>query len=70
MSSIFQVKFFWEVFVTLLVITDPPGIVPGFLGMTRGRPPANATGSPGRTDKFIRQGIKLTRKGRPHGSAH
>jgi multiple antibiotic resistance protein len=38
-SSIFQVKFFWEVFVTLLVITDPPGIVPVFLGMTRGRPP-------------------------------
>jgi multiple antibiotic resistance protein len=32
------VKFFWEVFVTLLVITDPPGIVPVFLGLTRGRP--------------------------------
>ena len=31
-------KFFWEVFVTLLVITDPPGVVPVFLGMTRGRP--------------------------------
>jgi multiple antibiotic resistance protein len=30
-------KFFWEVFVTLLVITDPPGIVPVFLGLTRGR---------------------------------
>jgi multiple antibiotic resistance protein len=34
------VKFFWEVFVTLVVITDPPGIVPVFLGMTRGRPAA------------------------------
>ncbi len=30
-------RFFWEVFVTLLVITDPPGIVPVFLGLTRGR---------------------------------
>ncbi len=39
MSSIFRVKFFWEAFVTLLVITDPPGIVPVFPGMTRGRPP-------------------------------
>ncbi len=27
-------KFFWETFVTLLVITDPPGVVPVFLGMT------------------------------------
>lgn len=33
-------KFFWEVFVTLLVITDPPGIVPVFLGMTGQRPRA------------------------------
>ena len=32
-----DVKFFWEVFVTLLVITDPPGIVPVFLGMTGDR---------------------------------
>lgn len=31
-------KFFWEVFVTLLVITDPPGVVPVFLGMTASRP--------------------------------
>ena len=69
MSSIFQVKFCWEVFVALLMITDPPGIVPVFPGMTRGHP-ANATGSAGRADKFIRPGIKLTRKGRPHGSAH
>lgn len=30
-------RFFWEVFVTLLVITDPPGIVPVFLALTRGR---------------------------------
>jgi multiple antibiotic resistance protein len=31
------VKFFAEVFVTLLVIIDPPGTVPVFLGLTRGR---------------------------------
>jgi len=31
------VKFFWEVFVTLFVIIDPPGTVPVFLGLTRGR---------------------------------
>ncbi len=37
MNSFFDVKFFWEVFVTLLVITDPPGIVPVFLGMTASR---------------------------------
>lgn len=30
-------KFFWTAFVTLFVITDPPGIVPLFLGLTRGR---------------------------------
>ena len=30
-------KFFLETFVTLFVISDPPGIVPVFLGMTRGR---------------------------------
>ena len=40
MNSFFDIKFFWEVFVTLLVITDPPGIVPVFLGMTRDRPAA------------------------------
>jgi small neutral amino acid transporter SnatA (MarC family) len=39
MNSFSEVKFCWEVFVTLLVITDPPGIVPVFLGMTRGRLP-------------------------------
>lgn len=33
-----DVKFFWEVFVTLLVITDPPGVVPVFLAMTSDRP--------------------------------
>ncbi|HEV3380832.1 MAG TPA: MarC family protein [Trebonia sp.] len=32
-------KFFWEAFVTLFVIIDPPGIVPVFLGLTRGRSP-------------------------------
>jgi multiple antibiotic resistance protein len=31
-------KFFWEAFVTLVVITDPPGVVPVFLGMTASRP--------------------------------
>jgi multiple antibiotic resistance protein len=39
MGSVFDVRFFWEVFVTLLVITDPPGVVPPFLGLTRGLPP-------------------------------
>lgn len=34
-------RFFWEVFVTLLVIIDPPGTVPVFLGLTRGRPPGD-----------------------------
>jgi multiple antibiotic resistance protein len=38
MSSFFDLKFFWEVFVTLLVITDPPGTVPVFLGLTSARP--------------------------------
>ncbi len=32
-------KFFWEVLVTLVVITDPPGLVPIFLGLTRGLGP-------------------------------
>lgn len=38
-----DVKFFWEAFVTLLVITDPPGVVPVFIGMTanRSRPERN-----------------------------
>lgn len=36
-----DVRFFWEVFVTLLVITDPPGVVPVFLGMTADRPPSD-----------------------------
>jgi multiple antibiotic resistance protein len=40
MSSVFSIRFFWEVFVTLVVITDPPGTVPVFLGMTVGRPAA------------------------------
>ena len=38
MSSVFDVKFFWQVFVTLLVIMDPPGVVPPFLGLTNGLP--------------------------------
>ncbi len=38
MSSVFAVTFFWQVFVTLLVIMDPPGLVPPFLGLTKGLP--------------------------------
>ncbi len=38
MSSVFDLKFFWQVFVTLLVIMDPPGVVPPFLGLTGGLP--------------------------------
>jgi multiple antibiotic resistance protein len=40
MGAFFPFKFFWEAFVTLLVITDPPGVVPVFIGLTSGRPPA------------------------------
>lgn len=40
MTLVSDVKFFWEVFVTLLVITDPPGIVPVFIAMTADRPVA------------------------------
>jgi multiple antibiotic resistance protein len=32
-------RLFGEVFVTLLVIIDPPGMVPIFLALTRGMPP-------------------------------
>jgi multiple antibiotic resistance protein len=35
--SLANLKFFWEVFVTLFVITDPPGVVPLFLALTRDR---------------------------------
>ena len=38
MSRVFDVKFFWVVFVTLLVIMDPPGVVPPFLALTKGLP--------------------------------
>jgi len=31
------VRFFFQAFVTLFVIIDPPGIVPVFIGLTRGR---------------------------------
>jgi multiple antibiotic resistance protein len=37
-SLVPDIKFFWEAFVTLVVITDPPGVVPVFLGMTASRP--------------------------------
>jgi multiple antibiotic resistance protein len=33
------VTFFLQAFVTLFVIIDPPGIVPVFIGLTRGRAP-------------------------------
>ena len=33
-----DLAFYGAVFVTLLVIIDPPGIVPVFLGLTRDRP--------------------------------
>ena len=33
-----DLKLFGEVFLTLLVITDPPGMVPIFLALTGGRP--------------------------------
>jgi multiple antibiotic resistance protein len=39
-SFVSDFKFFWEAFVTLLVITDPPGVVPVFLGMTGSKPKA------------------------------
>jgi MarC family membrane protein len=39
MRAVPDLKFFWEVFVTLVVITDPPGVVPPFLALTRGLPP-------------------------------
>jgi len=32
-----DVKFFFEVFVTLFVIMDPPGTIPLFLSLTSGR---------------------------------
>src|SRR5881398_2111748 len=35
----FHVKLFTEVFVTLLVIMDPVGTIPLFLGLTSGRTP-------------------------------
>jgi multiple antibiotic resistance protein len=38
-SGLADLKFFWEIFVTLLVITDPPGVVPVFLGLTAGQEP-------------------------------
>jgi multiple antibiotic resistance protein len=31
------VRFFFQAFVTLFVIIDPPGIVPVFIGLTRGK---------------------------------
>ncbi|MQA95615.1 MAG: NAAT family transporter [Streptosporangiales bacterium] len=36
MSAIFDLRFFLEVFVTLIVIMDPPGTIPLFLALTGG----------------------------------
>jgi hypothetical protein len=47
-SSFFAVKFFGEAFITLLVITDPPGVVPPFIGQPAGCPAPSGTGWPGR----------------------
>jgi multiple antibiotic resistance protein len=38
---------FFQAFVTLFVIIDPPGIVPVFLGLTRGRPARTRLRRPG-----------------------
>ncbi|MBC6463366.1 MarC family protein [Actinomadura sp. HBU206391] len=38
MSEFFDAKLFGEAFITLFVIIDPPGIIPVFLGLTRGYP--------------------------------
>jgi MarC family membrane protein len=35
--TFFSVRFFWDVLVTLVVITDPSGLVPIFVGLTIGR---------------------------------
>jgi multiple antibiotic resistance protein len=36
MDRFFSIRFFGECFITLFVITDPPGIMPVFLALTRG----------------------------------
>lgn len=43
-----DLKLFGEVFVTLLVITDPPGMMPIFLALTGPLPARTGTGRPGR----------------------
>ena len=48
MNAASDLKFFWEAFVTLLVITDPPGVVPPFLALTRVCRHGCVTGWPGR----------------------
>jgi multiple antibiotic resistance protein len=43
MSEFFDAKLFGEAFITLFVIIDPPGIIPVFLGLTRGYPEKQRT---------------------------
>ncbi|GAA2094974.1 MarC family protein [Actinomadura alba] len=43
MSDYFDAKLFGEAFITLFVIIDPPGIIPVFLGLTRGYPEKQRT---------------------------
>ena len=43
MSGFFDARLFGEAFITLFVIIDPPGIVPVFLGLTRGYPERQRT---------------------------
>jgi multiple antibiotic resistance protein len=43
MTAFFDARFFLEAFVTMFVIMDPPGVVPLFLGYSRGHPTSERT---------------------------